>query len=331
MIADEHRRSGRPLGIQTTAPVGQHDDTGARSNGRAHSMDHLVRPMAFIEMGTPGEDGRDLARRRRHHAECASMTDDGRLRKAGQVGQLAAADRLTKIIGGCRPAGSEHEGKIELRDLEAIQDCCGSDLGTGVRIRRQAIVRHDSHFSAASLGGLVSLHSQHDQIRTSPAADARARAELGDVIGGSTGHLGRVGKDPDGSGTWSATLEVVEHIDPGSQFAVQRCHADSQFAIQAGVGAFPLIKSVLVPRSDVVQRDEDLIFGFLGQCWQGAIPAFATEGNAPSHGPPRAALRRVRAAAGHLRWIKIASVRRVQHSSEAIWSGPRQGDGRMRR
>ncbi len=259
------------------------------------------------------------------------MTDNGRLRKAGQVGQLAAADRLTKIIGGRRPAGSQYEGKIELCDPEAIQDCCGSELGTGVRIRRRAIVRHDSHFSAASLGGLASLYSQHDQIRSSPAAVAWARAELGDVISRSAGHLGRVGKDPDGSGTWSATLEVVEHIDPGSQFAVQRCHADSQFAIQAGVGAFPLIKSVLVPRSDVVQRDEDLIFGFLGQCWQGAIPAFATEGNAPSHGPPRATLRRVRAAAGHLRWIKIASVRRVQHSSEAIWSGPRQGDGRMRR
>src|SRR4029450_10276347 len=37
----------------------------------------------------------------------------------------------------------------------------------------------------------------------------------------------------------------------------------------------------------------------------------------------------MRAAAGHLTWIKVASVRRVQHSSEAIGSGCRQRDGRI--
>src|SRR4029450_10880400 len=37
----------------------------------------------------------------------------------------------------------------------------------------------------------------------------------------------------------------------------------------------------------------------------------------------------MRTTAGHLAGIKIASVRRVQHRSEAIWSGPLQRDGRM--
>src|SRR5688500_11872881 len=37
----------------------------------------------------------------------------------------------------------------------------------------------------------------------------------------------------------------------------------------------------------------------------------------------------MRATVGHLTWIQVASVRRVQHSSEAIWSVLPQRDGRM--
>ena len=50
------------------------------------------------------------------------MTDDGRLCEAGQLGQLAAPHWLTKIIRRSRPPGSQHEGDLELRDLEAFED-----------------------------------------------------------------------------------------------------------------------------------------------------------------------------------------------------------------
>ena len=92
------------------------------------------------------------------------------------------------------------------------------------------------------------------------------------------------------SRTGNAALEVVQHIDPGRQFTVEGCHSDPELPIQTGIGALPLIKSGLVVAGDVVQRDEDLIFGLLGERGKGAVPALATEGNPPSHGPPRAAL-----------------------------------------
>ena len=36
MVADEHGRAGRPLRIQATASVRQHDDIGPGTDGRAH-------------------------------------------------------------------------------------------------------------------------------------------------------------------------------------------------------------------------------------------------------------------------------------------------------
>jgi len=123
-----------------------------------------------------------------------------------------------------------------------------------------------------------------------PAADTGSRAQLCHIVAGSTGRFSRVRKDADCPGARDASLEVVQHIDPGRLFAVEGCHSDPEFSIQAGIGALPLIKSGLVVAGDVVQRDEDLIFGLLGERGKGAVPALATEGNPPSHGPPRAAL-----------------------------------------
>ncbi len=123
-----------------------------------------------------------------------------------------------------------------------------------------------------------------------PAADAGSGAQLCHIIAGSTGRFGRVRKDADRPGARDASLEVVQHIDPGRQFAVEGCHSDPEFSIQAGICALPLIKSGLVVAGHVVQCDKDLIFGLLGERGKGAVPALATEGNPPSHGPPRAAL-----------------------------------------
>ena len=123
-----------------------------------------------------------------------------------------------------------------------------------------------------------------------PAADAGSGAQLCHIVARSTGRFGRVRKDADRPGARDAALEVVQHIDPGGQFAIEGCHSDPEFPIQAGIGALPLIKSVLVAAGYVVQCDEDLIFGLLSQRRKGAVPALATEGDTPSHGPPRAAL-----------------------------------------
>jgi hypothetical protein len=123
-----------------------------------------------------------------------------------------------------------------------------------------------------------------------PAADTGSGSQLSHVVARSTGRFRRVGKNADRPGARDAALEVVQHIDPGRQFAIEGCHPDPEFPIQAGVGALPLIKSVLVAASDVVQSDEDLIFGLLSERRKGAVPALATEGDPPSNGPPRAAL-----------------------------------------
>jgi hypothetical protein len=126
--------------------------------------------------------------------------------------------------------------------------------------------------------------------RRLPAADAGSRAQLRHVVARSTGRFSRVRKNADRPGARDASLEVVQHIDPGRQFAVEGCHSDPEFPIQAGIGALPLIKSILVTTGYLVQCDEDLVFQLLGKCGKGTVPALATEGNAPSHGPPRAAL-----------------------------------------
>lgn len=123
-----------------------------------------------------------------------------------------------------------------------------------------------------------------------PAADAGSGAQLPHIVAGSTGSFSGVSKDADCPSARDASLEVVQHIDPGRLFAIEGCYSDPEFSIQTGIGALPLIKSGLVAAGDVVECDEDLIFGLLGERGKGAVPALATEGNPPSHGPPRAAL-----------------------------------------
>ena len=123
-----------------------------------------------------------------------------------------------------------------------------------------------------------------------PAADAGSGAQLRHIVAGSTGSFSGVSKDADRPGARDASLEVVQHINPGRLLAIEGCHPDPEFSIQTGIGALPLIKSGLVAAGDVVQRHEDLIFGLLGERGKGAVPALATEGNPPSNGPPRAAL-----------------------------------------
>ena len=83
--------------VESTAPVRQHDHCGACGDGRAHPVHDLVHTKAFVEMGAPGEDRRDLARERRDDPERAAVTDHGRRCTARQLSQLAAADQLAKI------------------------------------------------------------------------------------------------------------------------------------------------------------------------------------------------------------------------------------------
>src|SRR5206468_2250109 len=90
-IANQHRRAGRPFPVEATAPVGQYEDASTSSNGGPHSMSDLVHSRAFIKVGAAGEDRRDLARRGRCDAECGPVADHRRLRKAGQLSQLATA------------------------------------------------------------------------------------------------------------------------------------------------------------------------------------------------------------------------------------------------
>ena len=62
-------------------------------------MHHLVHPKAFVEMGTPSEDRRDLARGGRGDPERAAVTDDGRLAQPGSSAS-SQLPKLAKIIGG---------------------------------------------------------------------------------------------------------------------------------------------------------------------------------------------------------------------------------------
>ena len=85
-------------------------------------MNNAVRPIPLVEVSASGEDGGDLACRGDHNPERAAVTDNSRLGEAGELGQLTTAYRLTKIIRGGRPSGSQHEGCIEASDVEAFQN-----------------------------------------------------------------------------------------------------------------------------------------------------------------------------------------------------------------
>ena len=98
MVADQHRRAGRPLRVQATTSVGQHDGIGPGTDGRAHPVHHLVRPLTFVQVGTAREDRRDPARGRGRDPKRSAVTNDRRLGEPRQFGQLAATDQLTKII-----------------------------------------------------------------------------------------------------------------------------------------------------------------------------------------------------------------------------------------
>ena len=101
--------------------------------------------------------------------------------------------------------------------------------------------------------------------------------------------LGRVGQQAQGASARDAALEVVQDIGPGRLLAVERRDSNADLAIQALVGALPLVERRFVGSRHVVQRDEDLGLGVLDQGRQRPVPALAAERDPPARQPAGAA------------------------------------------
>ena len=129
---------------------------------------------------------------------------------------------------------------------------------------RRRIVGHDALTSRSSM----------------PGTGARPRSRPG------SGRLGRIGQDAQGHRAGHAALEVVQDIDPGRLLAVQGGDPDPDLAVEPGGRALPLVQGRLVAGRDVVQGDEDLLPGLLGERGQRAVPALPAKGDPPAGSQP---------------------------------------------
>ena len=136
VVADQHRGSRGPVRIEAAAAVRQHDDLGAGGGRGADAVHDLLHPEALVVVGASGEDRADLARAGPDDPQRTAVTDHRRLGEAGQLGQLAAADQLAKIIGGGRPARTQHEGRVETGDAETLAERVRGPARQRVRIGR---------------------------------------------------------------------------------------------------------------------------------------------------------------------------------------------------
>ena len=115
-------------------------------------------------------------------------------------------------------------------------------------------------------------------------------------------------------GRRQAAFVPVEHVQPGEHVAVKRLHAHPQLAVVAEGEPVPAVEFLLIGLRHVIQDDEHALRGVFDDGGERPVPAhvLAAERQAPALQPAGSALRRMRAAGQHLRWIHVAAVGGVQ-------------------
>ena len=160
---------GGPVRVETAAAVGQHD--GARRPLRPPSGRRAppVRPAALVEVGTPGEDRRDLARRGPDRP-AARRRDRPRSARRSRAARPARSCRSAHPDRRRRPTSRSPARRPIECAIRSVEDRAQRPW-QGVRIGRRAIVRHRIGDRTAPTSPVPHLMS-HRSARSRSAARA---------------------------------------------------------------------------------------------------------------------------------------------------------------
>ena len=121
MIGDEHWLPDRQVCAQRSVRVGQRDDPGTQSGGRADTVNHRPRSVPLVEMRPPGLH--------QHRApvqvvgeQLASVAFGDRHSEVRDVGGAEPFGRRTPGVDGGRPARAEHDEGVVRRPAGAPGD-----------------------------------------------------------------------------------------------------------------------------------------------------------------------------------------------------------------
>ncbi len=132
VVADQHRRAGRPGLLQAAAAVGQHDGAAARLGRRTHAVDDRRDALALVEVGA-AEEHQQLLVARADAADLAGVTGHRGGGEAGQVGGGDLGGRLAERVDGRQPARAQHQRDVVALDAGLLREGGGGLLGELVR------------------------------------------------------------------------------------------------------------------------------------------------------------------------------------------------------
>ena len=127
MVADQHRRAGRPVLVEAAAAVGQHQGLAAGRRGGAHAVHDGADALALVVVRAGAQDQGALALPGQDRADGAHVAHHGRCGEAGDFGGGQGGGGLADQFGGVAPARAEDQ-----RDVVGLDAClCGDVVGGG--------------------------------------------------------------------------------------------------------------------------------------------------------------------------------------------------------
>ena len=132
MVADQHRRAGRPGLLEPAAAVGQHDRAAAGAGRRTHAVDDRRDALALVVVGAAEED-QQVAVADADRADLAGVAGDRGRGEARQVGGVDLGGRLAQRVDRRQPARAEHQGHVVALDAGQLGEPLGGLAGEVVR------------------------------------------------------------------------------------------------------------------------------------------------------------------------------------------------------
>ena len=179
VVADQHRRAGRPAPVEPAAAVGQHDDPAAGRGRGPHAVHDRGDAAALVEVGAAEEDQQACGRP--PHPDRADLAGVALRRpaarsRAGRWWRSRPRPRRAGPTAG-QPAGAQHQGDVVALDAGQLGEPGGRRGGELVRRAGGA---------AWSRGTLADLSPASTVLRVRSSGRARRRS-AGDVVVGRAG------------------------------------------------------------------------------------------------------------------------------------------------
>ena len=156
MVADEHRRAGRPGLVEPAAAVGQHDGPAAGLGRRTDPVHDRRDALALVEVRA-AEEHQQLLVTRADAADLAGVAGHRGRGEAGQVGRRDLGSRLAQRVDRGQPAGAQHQRHVVPLDAGLLGEGGGGLLARsyGVRLGGVSIVMRQTLMAGWSNTGSI--------------------------------------------------------------------------------------------------------------------------------------------------------------------------------